>query len=75
MGKVKIYFYSNYGSKKIKTIHNVIPSSIRMDRRKNILGKYEKYLHFTIEDVIKHYGSFTLEEDTLFSIYREDGVD
>ena len=73
MDKVKIVFYENYGNKRIKTIHNVIPTSITMDVRKDWCGRKEKYLRYTIEDVIKHDGSFTLSPDTLFSVFADKG--
>ncbi len=75
MEKVKIVFYENYGSKAIKTIHNVIPTSISMRARNDMYGRKELYLSYDIVDEIKHYGSFTLSNGVIFSVFADKETD
>lgn len=71
MEKVKIVFYENYGSKAIRTIHNVVPTSISMSARSDMYGRKELYLSYDIMDVIKHHGSFTLSNGVIFSVFAD----
>lgn len=72
MDKVKIAFYEDYGNRTIKTVHNVIPTSITMRARTDLYGKKELYLSYDIVDVIKHHGCYTLSTGIIFSIFPED---